>query len=54
MAKAFGSALSLVLTIVVLRLALPQVAGLLTEILIKILTLFNGVLDQVSTGGLQL
>jgi hypothetical protein len=53
MAKAFSGALSLVLTLVVLRLALPQAADLLAEIIMKVLTLLNGAIDHASTTGLQ-
>jgi len=53
MTKAFGRALSLALTLLILHLALPQVADLLVQIIVKILTLFNGVLDQASTGSLK-
>lgn len=45
MFKAFSGALSLALTILVLRLALPEVATILAEIIVKTLTLFSGLLD---------
>jgi hypothetical protein len=46
MGKAFGGALSLVLTILVLHLALPQIGDLLIQIIVKILTIANGALDH--------
>lgn len=48
MFKAISGALSLLLTIVVLRAALPEVADLVIEIITKILLLLNTVLDGVA------
>ena len=47
MGKALSGALTLALIFVVLRLALPEVADLLTLILIKVLTFVNISLDQI-------
>ena len=41
MARAFSGALSLLLVILVLRLALPEVADLVVVIIVKILTIFS-------------
>jgi hypothetical protein len=45
MVRAFGGALSLALTILVFRLLMPDVASLISEILIKVLTIVNHGLD---------
>jgi len=50
MIRAFSGALSLALTILVLRLALPEIGDLLIEIIVKILTIFSHGLDvSIST-----
>lgn len=46
MFKAISSALSLVLILLVLRSALPEVYNLSVEILTKVLVLLNNVIDQ--------
>jgi hypothetical protein len=46
MAKAFGGALSLVLTLLVLRLALPGVGSLLADIITKVLLIISKLVDQ--------
>ncbi|PLX21000.1 hypothetical protein C0584_04420 [Candidatus Parcubacteria bacterium] len=48
MVKAFSGALSLALAILVIRVALPEVAEILNEILIKIFSLLNTSLDLAS------
>lgn len=48
MMKAFGGALSLALTILVLRLALPEVAQILIAIITKSLMLVNAVIGQIN------
>lgn len=48
MMKAFGGALSLALTILVLRLALPEVARILIEIIVKSLTIVNAAIGQIN------
>jgi hypothetical protein len=48
MAKAIGGALSLALTILVLRLVLPEISQLLTEIIMKVLSIVSGRLDSIS------
>lgn len=53
MYKAISWALALLLTILVLRLALPQVAGLVVQIIMKILGLINRGLDLAATQTLQ-
>ncbi|MDO8260246.1 MAG: hypothetical protein Q7T50_01960 [Candidatus Magasanikbacteria bacterium] len=50
MIRAFGGAFSLALTILVLRLALPEIGDLLVTIIVKILVIINQGLDvTVST-----
>jgi len=49
MVRAISSALSLALMILVLRLALPEVADLVTQILLKVLTILNHGLDLTIT-----
>ncbi len=46
MAKAFGGALSLALTLLVLRLALPEVGTLLVQIITKVLLIISRLVDQ--------
>lgn len=46
MFKAISSALSLVLILVVLRSALPEVYNLSVEIITKVMLIINGLLDQ--------
>lgn len=48
MSKAFGGALSLALTIMVLRLALPEVAQILIQIIMKSLMLVNAAIGQIN------
>lgn len=48
MVKAISGALSLVLIILVLRWALPEIADLLVQIIVQCLLLLKGMLDQVS------
>jgi len=48
MFKAFSGALSLALAILVIRVALPEVADLLIEIIVKTLSLLNNSLDSNS------
>jgi hypothetical protein len=48
MFKAFSGALSLLLALLVLKLALPEIYHLLEEITIKVLTLVNNNLDMSS------
>jgi hypothetical protein len=45
MFKAFSGALSLLLAILVLRIAMPEVSELLNEIIVKTLTMVNSGLD---------
>ena len=49
MVKAISGALSLVLIIAVLRLALPEVGDLLVAIIIKILVIISQGLDHASS-----
>lgn len=49
MIKAFSGALSLALTLLVLRLALPEVLTALTEIMLKLLALANSSLDLATS-----
>lgn len=49
MFRAISGALSLVLTIVILRLALPQASSLLEQIVVKILLILSKILDQASS-----
>ena len=49
MIKAFGGAFSLVLTILVLRLALPEIGDLLVAIIVKILVIISQGLDQATS-----
>ena len=53
MFKAISGALSLLLIFVVLRLAFPEAAAILSEIMIKSLKLINDLLDQVIRTGLH-
>jgi hypothetical protein len=53
MARAFGSALSLALTFLVLRLALPEAAGILSEIIVKSLILINQLIDLAANQQLR-
>ena len=53
MFKAMSSALSLVLILIVLRSALPEVYNLSVELITKILELLNTVLDQAGKFELQ-
>ena len=53
MAKSFGGALSLALTILVLRLALPEVGKIAVEIVMKILLIISKLLDSVSSLPIQ-
>jgi len=46
MFKAFSGALSLALTIMVVRVALPDVADLLIEIIVRVLSLLNNILNS--------
>jgi hypothetical protein len=48
MAKAFSSALSLLLVILILKVAAPDIGNLIAEIIIKILNLMNSGLDLAS------
>lgn len=52
MFKAFSGALSLALTLLVLRSLLPEVFDLCNQFLVTILTILNGVADQVNTTNL--
>jgi hypothetical protein len=45
MYRAITGALSLLLIIIVLRLALPDISELIVEIILKLLNLFNSGLD---------
>lgn len=54
MIRALSGALSLALTILVFRLLLPNVAMLISEILVKLLTIVNHGLDQVISTAPQL
>jgi hypothetical protein len=45
MFRAFSGALSLILALVVLRLAFPEASAVLTEIIVKSLKLINTLLD---------
>ena len=49
MIRAFSGALTLLLIIVVLRLALPEISVMVTEIIIKLLTIVNSGLDLATT-----
>ena len=53
MAKAFGGALSLVLTILILRLALPEVGRVAVEIVMKVLLIISKLLDYASSLPIQ-
>jgi hypothetical protein len=53
MARAIGGALSLALTILVLRLTLPEVANVLIEIVLKVLLFINNCLDLATSQPLQ-
>ena len=48
MLKAISGALSLLLIILVLRLALPQVADVIISIIMKLLLIVNASIDQIS------
>jgi hypothetical protein len=48
MIRAFSGALTLLLVILVLRLALPDVSDLLVQIIVKSLMIINNLLDSVS------
>jgi hypothetical protein len=54
MAKAFGGALSLLLTLVVLKLLLPEAAALLAEIIMKSLVLVDNGLDAIASSEIVL
>jgi hypothetical protein len=54
MAKAFGGALSLLLTLVVLKLMLPEAAALLAEIIMKSLVLVDNGLDAIASSEIVL
>jgi len=47
MFKAFTGALSLALALLVFNWILPEVLGLLVEVVTKMLQIFNEVLDQI-------
>lgn len=49
MVRAFSGALSLLLTMLVLRLMLPQAADLVAEIIVKLLTIVNNGLDLATS-----
>ncbi|MFH0955705.1 MAG: hypothetical protein V1801_00605 [Candidatus Falkowbacteria bacterium] len=53
MAKAFGGALSLALTILVLRLALPEVGKIVVEIIKKSLLIISKLLDSAGNLPIQ-
>lgn len=53
MAKALGGALSLVLTILILRLALPEVGRVAVEIVMKVLLIISKLLDSASSLPIQ-
>jgi len=53
MAKAFSGALSLALTILVLRLALPEVGKIAVEIVMKVLLIISKLLDSLSSLSIQ-
>ena len=53
MAKAFGGALSLVLTILILRLALPEVGKIAVEIVMKVLLIISKLLDSAGSLPIQ-
>jgi len=48
MFRAFGAALTLALTLLVLRLALPEVGELLVKITVKLLLLASNLIDRAS------
>ena len=52
MVKALSGALTLLLIIVVLRLALPEISVLVIQIVVKVLNLFNSGLDSVASQNL--
>jgi hypothetical protein len=53
MAKSIGGALSLVLTILILRLALPEVGQLVVEIIMKFLLIISKLLDHAAAMPIQ-
>lgn len=52
MIKAFSGALSLLLTMLVLRLTLPHAADLVNQIIVKLLTIVNNGLDLATSAPL--
>lgn len=50
MFKAFSGALSLLLAILVLRMALPEVFAPFVEVVVKLLELVSSGLDQAQSG----
>lgn len=53
MLRALSGALSLLLIILVLRLALPEVSELIVEIILKLLNLINSGLDLTASQALK-
>ncbi len=53
MAKSLGGAFSLVLTILILRLALPEVGMIAVEIVMKVLLIISKLLDSAGSLPLQ-
>ena len=49
MIKAFGGALSLALTILVLRLVIPEIGDLLIAIIVKVLEIISEAIDQAGS-----
>ena len=49
MIKAFGGALSLALTILVLRLVLPEIGDLLIAIIVQVLEIISEAIDQAGS-----
>ncbi len=52
MFKAISGALSIMLIIVVLKVALPEIALLVTEIIVKILTVVNNSIDLTTSSAI--